>query len=142
MILPDVNLLVYAHNVRDPRHSKALAWWSECLSGHSSVALAWAVIMGFVRITTHPKVFERPLIVDVALNWVEEWLTLPHVHLINPPQTHFRTWASLLKQVGTAGNLSTDAHLAALAIERGLTLHTSDADFSRFTGLKWINPLL
>jgi hypothetical protein len=97
--------------------------------------------MGFVRITTHPKVFERPLFVDVALNRVEEWLTLPHVHLINPPQNHFRTWASLLKQLGTAGNLSTDAHLAALAIERGLTLHTSDADFSRFTGLKWINPL-
>jgi toxin-antitoxin system PIN domain toxin len=141
MILPDVNLLVYAHNVRDPRHPKALAWWSECLSGQEGVALAWAVIHGFVRVTTHPRVFERPLTVEESLSRVEEWMTLPHVHLVEPPRGHFQTWAALLRELGTAGNLSTDAHLAALAMERGLILHTTDADFSRFPGLKWRNPL-
>lgn len=141
MILPDINLLVYAHNLRSPHHPKALAWWNHCLSGQEGVALPWAVIFGFVRITTHPKVFERPMEVGEAVGRVEEWLTLAHVHLIHPPQTHFQTWSALLKALGSAGNLTTDAHLAALAIERGLVLHTTDADFSRFPGLKWRNPL-
>ena len=103
--------------------------------------MPWMVICGFVRITTHPKVFEHPMTVADALSRVEEWLTLPHVHLIHPPQNHFQTWSSLLKGLGSAGNLTTDAHLAALAIERGLILHTTDADFIRFPGLKWRNPL-
>jgi len=141
MILPDLNLLVYAHNLRDPRHPKALEWWNRCLAGHDGIALAWVVVLGFVRITTHPKVFERPLPVDQALDRVGEWLTLPHVHLIHPPQTHFQTWSAVLNSLGSAGNLTTDAHLAALAIERGLVLHTTDADFTRFPGLKWRNPL-
>lgn len=141
MILPDVNLLVYAHNLRAPQHQKALDWWNRCLEGHDGVALAWVVVLGFVRITTHPKIFERPLPVAEALARVEEWLTLPQVHLIHPPHTHFQTWSSLLKPLGSAGNLTTDSHLAALALERGLILHTTDADFSRFPGLKWKNPL-
>ena len=141
MILPDVNLLIYAHNLRAPQHPRALAWWNRCLEGHDGVALAWVVVLGFVRITTHPKIFERPLSVGDALGRVEEWLTLPQVHLIHPPQGHFQAWSTLLKQLGTAANLTTDAHLAALAIERGLVLHTTDADFSRFPGLKWRNPI-
>ena len=141
MILPDINLLIYAHNVRAVHHSKALGWWNQCLEGPQGVALAWAVILGFVRITTHPKVFEHPLRVEDALERVEEWLSLPHVYVVDPPQTHFSTWSSLLKGIGTAGNLTTDAHLAALAIDRGLILQTTDADFARFPGLKWNNPL-
>ena len=100
------------------------------------MALAWVVIFGFVRITTHPAIFERPMTVEAAVERVEEWLTLPHTHVIHPPQTHFQTWSNLLKQIGTAGNLTTDAHLAVLAIERGLILQTTDADFARFPGLK------
>jgi len=141
MILPDVNLLVYAHNSRDLQHEKALAWWNRSLQGHDGIALAWVVILGFIRITTHPKVFENPLPVSDALARVEEWLTLPQVHLIHPPQTHFQTLSRMLKSLNTGANLTTDAHLAALAIERGLILHTTDADFSRFPGLKWKNPL-
>ncbi len=141
MILPDVNLLVYAHNLRAPQHPKALHWWTQCLDGSDGVGLAWVVILGFVRIVTHPRVFERPLAVADAVGRVEEWLTLPHVQVIDPPESHFQTWSSLLKRLGTAGNLTTDAHLAALAIERGLILHTTDADFARFPGLKWKNPL-
>ena len=142
MILPDINLLVYAHNVSAMHHQKALRWWNGCLQGHESVVLAWAVVLGFVRVVTHPKVFERPMSVEGALDRVEEWLGLPHVHLLHPTENHFTTWSSLLKRVGTAGDLTTDAHLAALAIERGLILHTTDADFARFPGLKWKNPLV
>ncbi len=141
MILPDVNLLLYAHNPRATHHKKALDWWRQCLQGHEGVALAWVVILGFVRITTHPKVFERPMTVEGAAGRVEEWLALPHIHLVHPAPTHFQTWSALLQQIGTAGNLTTDAHLAALAIERGLILHTTDADFARFHGLRWKNPL-
>jgi hypothetical protein len=131
MILPDINLLIYAHNIRAPNHQNALKWWNQCLQGHEGVALAWVVILGFVRIATHPKVFERPMSVEDAVGRVEEWLALPHIHLVHPAETHFQTWSSLLKRLGTA----------ALAIERGLILQTTDADFARFPGLKWNNPL-
>ena len=141
MILPDINLLIYAHNLRSPQHQKALEWWNGCLQGQGGIALAWVVILGFIRITTHPGIFENPLPVGDALDRVEEWLTQPQVHLIHPPQAHFPTLSTLLKSLGTAGNLTTDAHLAALAIDRGLILHTTDADFARFPGLKWENPL-
>src|SRR5690348_2033997 len=102
MILPDINLLIYAHNIRAAHHSKALRWWNHCLQGPQGVALAWAVILGFVRIATHPKVFEHPLLVEDALQRIEEWLSLPHVFLLHPPQTHFATWSSLLKGIGIA----------------------------------------
>ncbi len=141
MILPDINLLVYAHNIRARHHEEACAWWNKCLSENTGIALAWVVILGFIRITTHPKIFPNPLTPEGALDRVEEWLSLPHVHLVQPGESHFRQLQKLLTAAGTAGNLTTDAHLAAIAIERGLILHTSDADFSRFPGLKWQNPL-
>ena len=141
MIFPDINLLIYAHNIRTPHHIKAIAWWNSCLQGPQGIALAWTVVLGFVRIATHPKVFEHPMPVEGALQRVEEWLSLPHVYLVDPPRTHFSTWSALLKTVGSGGNLTTDAHLAALAIERGFILQTTDADFARFPGLKWNNPL-
>jgi toxin-antitoxin system PIN domain toxin len=141
MILPDINLLIYAHNLQAPQHQKALAWWDKCLQNHDGVALAWVVIQGFVRITTHPRIFESPMPVAAAVERVEEWLSLPQIQLIHPSPTHFQSWAAQLKQLGTAGNLTTDAHLATLAIERGLILQTTDADFARFPGLKWHNPL-
>jgi len=141
MVLPDVNLLIYAHNLRAPYHQKALHWWNQCLQGPEGVVLAWVVILGFVRIATHPKIFARPMTVEDATGRVEEWLSLPHVQISHPGKSHFTTWSSLLREIGTAGNLTTDAHLAALAIERGLILQTTDADFTRFPGLKWNNPL-
>lgn len=141
MILPDVNLLLYAHNPHAAHHQKALHWWNQCLQGHEGVALAWVVILGFVRISTQPRIFERPMRAEDAVGRVQEWLSLPHVHLVHPAPTHFQTWSGLLLHIGTAGNLTTDAHLAALAIERGLVLQTTDVDFARFPGLKWKNPL-
>ncbi len=105
------------------------------------MGLPWVVILGFVRITTHPKVFERPMTVDDALGRIAEWLTLPHVQVLHTAARHFDGWAELLRGLGTAGNLTTDAHLAALAIERNCTLCSTDADFGRFSGLRWVNPL-
>jgi toxin-antitoxin system PIN domain toxin len=141
MILPDINLLVYAHNIRAPHHERALQWWNQCLIGNESVALAWAVILGFVRVVTHPRVFQRPMSVRDSTERVAEWLSLPHVHIVHPAEDHFARWSSLLEEIGIASNLTTDAHLATLAIERGLVLHTTDVDFARFRGLKWTNPL-
>ena len=141
MIFPDINLLIYAHNLRAPNHQKAVTWWDECLHGPEGVALAWPVILGFVRIVTHPRVFEHPLPVADALDRVGEWLALPHIQIIHPGGRHFETWSAQLRHLGSGGNLTTDSHLAALAMERGLILHTTDADFARFPGLKWVNPL-
>ena len=142
MLLPDVNLLVYAHNEHAPQHAKARDWWNACLRGPQAVGLAWAVMRGFVRITTHPKVFERPMTVDEALGRIAEWLPLPHVQVLHPAERHFDGWMELLLGLGSAANLTTDAHLAALAIERNCTLCSTDADFARFPGLRWVNPLI
>ena len=140
MILPDVNLLLYAHNTEDPRHQAAREWWDQRLAGPEGVGLAWSVILGFIRLSTHSRVFFSPFRPEEALERVAEWMTLPHVFLIHPSTTHLQQLSALILRAGTAGNLTSDAHLAALAIERGLILHTTDTDFARFPGLKWKNP--
>jgi toxin-antitoxin system PIN domain toxin len=141
VILPDINILVHAHNTDSPRHIVARDWWDAQLSGTTGVALPWIVCLGFVRITTHPSILNHPWTPRESLSRLEEWLELPHFFVPQPSDRHFSIWSSLLEAAGTAGNLTTDAHLAALAIERGLILHSTDADFARFPGLKWINPL-
>lgn len=141
MILPDINLLIHAHNSHSQVHDAARDWWDRCLAGTEGIVLPWVVILGFIRITTHPKVFLHPMTPNEACERVDEWLTLPQVQTIEPPAQHFALLHSLLQQLGTAGNLTTDAHLAALAIGRGLCLHSTDSDFARFPKLKWINPL-
>ena len=141
MILPDLNLLVHAHNTQFPQHQQARAWWEERLRGPEGVALAWAVLLGFLRLMTNRHVLENPFAPAEALAIIEEWLELPHFNIVEPGASHLELLKRMVLTAGTAGNLTTDAHLAALAIERGLILHTTDADFSRFAGLKWVNPL-
>jgi len=140
MILPDVNVLVHAHNADSAVHERARRWWDGCLSGAEGVGLAWAVLLGFIRITTNRRIVENPLDVHDVTARIERWLSLPHVHLTHPSDTHFAKLQSELNRLGTAGNLTTDAHLAVLAMERGYILYTTDADFARFPGLRWINP--
>ena len=140
MILPDINVLVHAHNLDSPIHARARAWWDECLAGPVGVGLAWVAILGFVRITTHPRILSKPWRVREPLRRLEAWLALPHVHVAHPSDEHFAGFQDALTRLGTAGNLTTDAHLATLAIERGYVLHTTDADFTRFPGLRWKNP--
>lgn len=141
IVLPDVNLLVYAHNRAVPRHEPARAWWEGLLSRGAPVALPWAVALGFVRLVTHPRVLVEPLPPSAALDRVEGWLAQPSVRLVEPGPRHLAILRALLEAVGAAGSLTTDAHLAALAIEHSCTLHSNDADFSRFPGLRWHNPL-
>ena len=140
MILPDVNLLVHAHNTDSTVHEPARHWWDRCLAGTEGVGLAWIVILGFVRITTHRRVLLHPLPVTNVLDRIESWLRLPHVHVPQPSNRHFSGLRANLEALGTAGNMTTDAHLATLAMQRGYVLYTTDADFMRFQGLRWVNP--
>jgi hypothetical protein len=140
MILPDVNVLVHAHNVDSAVHIIARRWWERCLAGPEGIGLAWAALLGFIRLTTNRRIVLRPLAVREVMGTVESWLDLPHVHLAQPSDSHFSRLRVELERLGTAGNLTTDAHLAVLAMERGYVLHTTDADFARFPGLRWINP--
>lgn len=141
MILPDVNVIVHAYDTDSPSHGRARAWWEEVLSAPAPVALAWSVILGFVRLTTHPRLVSSPLSVGVACGHVEGWLAQPQVSLIHPGERHASILFDLLRHLGTAGNLTSDAHLAALAIEHQAEVRTTDADFARFPGLRWRNPL-
>jgi len=139
--LPDVNLLLYAIDEGSPRHGRARAWLEEVLSGTEAVAFAWTVLLGFVRISTNPAAFERPLDADEALDYVDGWLAQPVATVVHPTDRHATALRQLLQPFGTAGNLTSDAHLAALAIEHGAELCSSDTDFSRFEGLRWTDPL-
>ena len=141
MILPDVNLLLHAHNSESPCHEAARHWWDAALAGTEGVGLAWVTTLGFVRLATSRRVFFHPMTPAEALSRVGEWLSLPHVHPVPETRVHFETLRSLLEMLGTAGNLTTVAHLAALAMTRGYGLHSCDADFARFPGLRWQNPL-
>lgn len=141
MIVPDVNLLVYAYNSDSPFHRKALAWWEECLSGAESVGLPLVVIFGFVRVTTNPRVFKEPLTAAEAAEHVRSWLSQSVVQVLQPSETHVEEVLASLEKLGTAGNLVTDAQIARLAIEHRAILHTADADFLRFGNLQWRNPI-
>jgi toxin-antitoxin system PIN domain toxin len=116
-------------------------WWEESIEGRLPVGMPWVVAAGFVRLITHPRVLVQPLAVSEATRRVRRWLDHPNVTVVQPGSRFARLFLDALDAVGTAGNLTTDAHLAALAIEHQAELHTNDADFTRFTGLRWRNPL-
>jgi toxin-antitoxin system PIN domain toxin len=141
LIVPDVNLLLHAHDRGSRVHRAARDWWSELMNGDRPVGLPWAVSLGFIRNTTHPAYVGRPVAVGVACGLVRSWLERPNVAILQPGERHAPLLFNLLESLGTAGNLTTDAHLAALAIEHQAELHSSDADFARFAGLRWKNPL-
>ena len=141
MIIPDVNLPVHAHNSESRRHELARTWWEDLMNGEESVGLSWVTILGFIRITTNSRILDYPLDVSGACRRVRSWLAQPQTLLIDPGNRHADILFRLLESLGTAGNLTTDAHLAALAIENQAVLHSTDADMSRFPGLKWVNPL-
>ena len=141
MKLPDLNLLLYAVDETSARHERARDWLEQVLSGTETVAFAWVVLLGFVRLATRPAVFSEPLEPGEALDVVDGWLAQPNATVVEPTDRHTARLRELLGDLGTAGNLTTDAHLAALAVEHGAELCSSDADFSRFPGLKWVDPL-
>lgn len=142
MILVDANLLIYAVNQDSPHHDRARRWLEEALSGTTDIGLAWIVVLAFLRITTHPKIMRNPMTVEMALEYVSSWLSQPFVSLIRPGEQHWPVFRNLVNMTGTAGNLTSDAHLAALAIEYGCDLYSADYDFQRFPGVNHVNPLV
>lgn len=141
MIIPDINLLVYAYNQADPAHPSAKSWWENLLNGNMPVGIPWIVSSGFIRLMTHPRVLARPLATSDAVRHVRTWLEQPAVIVPEPGQRFAGLFLDYLAQLGSAGNLTTDAQLAALAVEHQAELNSNDADFSRFAGLRWRNPL-
>ncbi|HOW74633.1 MAG TPA: PIN domain-containing protein [Candidatus Competibacteraceae bacterium] len=142
MMLVDANLLLYAVNDDLPQSPRARAWLEGALSDNKCVGLPWVVILAFLRIATNPRVFEHPLTIDRASAYIDEWLALPVVRTVVPGNGHWLILSHLLAVSGTGGNLTTDAHIAALALEQGYTVYSTDHDFKRFSGLRHINPLL
>ena len=141
MIVPDVNVLLYAVDETSPRHDAARSWVEAVLSGPETVGLAWSVLTAFLRLSTHPAVFERPIEAAQAFDLVDEWLARPNTVAVEPGDRHVVILRELLEPLGTAGNLVPDAHLAALAREHGASLASSDHDFARFPGMRWFDPL-
>jgi len=141
MILVDANLLIYAVNQDAPLNQKAKPWLESILSGGETVGFPWSVLLAFLRLTTRPGLFRRPLPVDTAFNLVASWLDQTSATVVHPGPRHLAVLRELLQPLGTGGNLTSDAHLAAMAIEHGAELCSSDTDFARFPGLKWRNPL-
>jgi toxin-antitoxin system PIN domain toxin len=141
MIIPDVNLLLYAYDSDSGFHAKALAWWQQCLSGSEPVGLAPVVVFGFMRIATNPRVFRDPMTPTEAAEHIRAWLAQPVTRILEPPAGHVGEVLQLLETLGTAGNLVTDAQIASLAMAHNAILHTADADFLRFSGLRWFNPV-
>ena len=142
MILVDVNILIYATREEADQHTLIRDWLDERLSGSARVGLPWASVLGFLRIVTNPRAFRSPLTMSLAWEQVSAWLAAEPVWIPHPTERHADVLRGLLALPGTFGNLVSDAHLAALAIEHGLTLCSTDGDFARFPGLRLLNLLL
>jgi uncharacterized protein len=141
MMLIDANLLIYAYNPSAPQHAAARRWLERAVGGPAPVRLAWTSVLAFVRIMTNPQLFRRPLTSDEAIGLVDEWLGHPAIGLLEPTERHWTILRGLIGEGQATGPLVMDAHLAALALEHGATLCTTDRDFSRFAGLSVVNPL-
>lgn len=136
MFIVDTNVLLYATNTQATQHVAARTWLDGALSATEPVGFAWIVLLAFVRLTTRSGVLPNPLEPKVALDVVDAWLAQPVSMQVDPTSRHFAVLRGLIEQAGSAGNLTTDAHLAALAIEHGAELVSFDRDFQRFPGLR------
>ena len=141
MILVDANLLIYAIDSDAPRHDAARRWFEQTLSGAAPVGLPWVAILAFIRITTRTGIMRRPLSPSAALACAASWLEQPCVEAVAPGEHHWPILRALLEATGSAGNLTTDAHIAALALERGAHVYSADHDFARFPGVMHVDPL-
>ena len=141
MIVPDVNLLLYAYFTDFPMHEVARPWWEARLSEASGIGLCAPAVLGFVRIATNRRVFRNAMDLDGALGITESWLSRPAVRFLAPGPDHLASVSRLLRAAGTSKDLTTDAQIAALALQAGGTVASSDGDFARFPGVRWTNPL-
>lgn len=140
MLLVDANVLLHASNERAVEHRAARGWLLGALAGGEAVAFSWTVILAFLRLSTHPAVFPRPLTVGQAVEAIEAWLGARAAIVVEPTRRHLSLLHGLLERAGTAGNLVGDAHLAALALEHGATVVSFDRDFARFEGVASRRP--
>jgi toxin-antitoxin system PIN domain toxin len=141
MIVPDVNLMLYAEIEAHPLHAAARTWWEHALNDDRQVGLAPVCVFGFLRIATNRRVYTEPLAVDDAIERVTSWLQRPNVIALVPGRRHFDLAFDLMRQIGTGGNLTTDIQIAAHAIELNGEVASNDGDFGRFAGVRWANPL-
>lgn len=141
MIIPDLNLLLYAYDTASPHHDAAVSWWESSLNGAEAVGLPPVVIFGFLRLATNRRVFSAPMTIDEAADCVRAWKARPQVVEVDGGPDHVGRVIDLIRRAGTEGNLITDAQIAAIAIEHGAVVCTNDSDFRRFPGLRTINPL-
>jgi uncharacterized protein len=141
MIILDANVLLYAYDETSPHHAPARGWLERTLAAPAPVGLPWSTVLAFLRIGTNPRALQRPLTLEAAIGIVDSWLEQPCVTLVGPGPRHYQILRDVLRSAQAKGPLVTDAHLAALALEHGAILATSDRDFSRFDGLQTVNPL-
>jgi toxin-antitoxin system PIN domain toxin len=141
MIIPDVNLLLYAHIGAFAEHPRALEWWEHALNGDQEIGLTSISVFGFLRLATSRRVFESPMTVDFAAKAIESWLQCANARYLASGPLHLEIAFRLARSIGTAGNLTSDIQLAAYAIEYQGEIVSNDADFTRFPGLRWSNPL-
>lgn len=141
MIIPDVNLLIYAVVSGFPQHDRAHAWWESTVNSTTRIGLTQPAVFGFLRIVTNARILQAPLAVPDATGYINDWLAQPNVDLLTPGPKHLQTALALLEKAGTAGNLTTDAQLASYALENDAEMHSNDTDFARFPDLTWIDPL-
>lgn len=141
MIVPDVNLLLYAYDADSPFHGKAKEWCERIMNGPTPVALLPAVVFGYVRVATHPRVFRDPLSVGEASSHVRSWLGRRHARVHELLAVDVERTLALLETAGTAGNLTSDAQIASVAMRLDAEVHTADLDFGRFSGVRFVNPL-
>jgi len=141
VIIPDVNLLVYATMTGTPHHRPAIVWWQDALNGREPVGLAPVVVMGFVRISTNARIFDGALPTETAIDYVQQWAARPVVSVLTQSEDTTRRALDLLATSGAAGNLTTDAVIAAHALAERGTVYSNDSDFGRFPDVSWTNPL-
>ncbi len=141
MIIPDINLLVYAYNTDAPHHAAAKEWWIGLMNGHQNVGLPWVVALGYLRLMTSARVLARPLPATEALSHIRSWMARAQVQIITPGPRHLDILDSFATRQLLSSSLTADAHIAALAIELKAEVHSNDSDFQRFPGLRCRNPL-
>lgn len=141
MKIVDLNILLYTINTSFEQHKNIRKWWIDSLNDDEPIGLAWLVLSGFIRLSTNPRIFPKPLPTKAALAKVESWLKHPNTVIAHESNDHFRIFRELLENTGSAGNLTTDAHLASIAIGNGGLMVSCDNDFARFENLRWTNPL-
>jgi len=140
MIIVDANLLIYAHNSSGRAHEQAKLWWEGMLNGYDEVGLAWTTMLAFLRVMTHARIIPNPMHLQDAIEIVRAWLARKNVKIVTPGAGHAAILLRLLEDVGVGGNLTSDAHLAALALEYRAQVATTDVDFARFGRVRWFNP--